>query len=75
MPVTAPRLGLGLDDPLSAPRTDCWTVLANLTGIPALSLPAGDCPDTALPVGVQLMAATGLDARLYRVAGAAEAVC
>lgn len=75
MPVTAPPLGLGLDDPLSAPRTDCWTVLANLTGIPALSLPAGDCPDTELPVGVQLMAPTGLDARLYRVAAAAETVC
>jgi len=72
MPVTAPRLGLGLDDPMSAPRTDCWTVLANLTGIPALSLPHGLCPDTALPVGVQLMAPRDLDARLYRVAAALE---
>ena len=72
MPVTAPPLGLGLDDPMSAPRTDCWTVLANLTGIPALSLPHGRCPDTELPVGVQLMAPRDLDARLYRVAAALE---
>jgi aspartyl-tRNA(Asn)/glutamyl-tRNA(Gln) amidotransferase subunit A len=75
MPVTAPPLGLGLDDPMSAPRTDCWTVLANLTGIAAMSLPAGDCPDTGLPVGVQLMAPAGLDSRLYRVAAAVETVC
>jgi aspartyl-tRNA(Asn)/glutamyl-tRNA(Gln) amidotransferase subunit A len=74
MPVTAPRLDLGVDDPMSAPRTDCWTVVANLTGIPALSLPAGDCPDTDMPVGVQLMAPTGMDARLYRVAAAVETV-
>nr|MBA2739046.1 Asp-tRNA(Asn)/Glu-tRNA(Gln) amidotransferase GatCAB subunit A [Nocardioidaceae bacterium] len=72
LPVTAPLLGHGLDDPLAAPRTDCWTVLANLTGIAALSLPAGDCPDSGLPVGVQLMAPYGCDARLYRVAAAAE---
>ncbi|CAN5875840.1 Asp-tRNA(Asn)/Glu-tRNA(Gln) amidotransferase subunit GatA [soil metagenome] len=73
LPVTAPLLGNGIDDPLATPRTDCWTVLANLTGIAALSLPAGECPDTGLPVGVQLMAPHGADARLYRVAAAAEA--
>lgn len=73
LPVTAPLLGNGLDDPLSTPRTDCWTVLANLTGIAALSLPVGDCPNTGLPVGVQLMAPHGADARLYRVAGSTEA--
>jgi len=66
LPVTAPLLGNGLDDPLSTPRTDCWTVLANLTGIAALSLPVGECPDTGLPVGVQLMAPHGADARLLR---------
>lgn len=73
LPVTAPLLGNGLDDPLSTPRTDCWTVLANLTGIAALSLPVGECPDTGLPVGVQLMAPHGADARLYRVAASTEA--
>lgn len=72
MPVTAPRLGLGSDDPLAPPRTDCWTVLANLTEIPSLSLPAGTCPDTGLPVGVQLMARHGDDALMYQVAAAAE---
>jgi len=73
VPVTAPLLGLGSDDPLTTPRTDCWTVLANLTGIPAMSLPAGACPDTGLPVGVQLMAPHHEDARLYRVGASLEA--
>ena len=35
-------------DPLAAPYTDCWTVVANLAGIPALSVPA---PVDGLPVG------------------------
>ncbi len=73
LPVTAPLLGRGLDDPLATPRTDCWTVLANLTGIGALSLAAGPCPDTGLPVGLQLMGPHGADTRLYRVAATVEA--
>lgn len=73
LPVTAPRLGNQLDDPLAVPRTDCWTVLANLTGIPALSLPYGVSPDDGLPVGIQLMSGHGDDARLYRVAASVEA--
>lgn len=73
LPVVAPLLGGGTDDPMTAPRTDCWTVLANLTGAPALSLPAGDCRDTGLPVGLQLLAPQGADARLYRIAASLEA--
>ncbi|WP_432478012.1 amidase [Nocardioides sp. GXQ0305] len=72
VPLTAPLLGRpGMADPLARPRTDWWTVEANLAGIPAASVPAG--LGDGLPVGVQLMTAHGEDARLYRVGAALEA--
>lgn len=73
MPLVAPPLGRrGVDDPLAVPRTDWWTVEANLAGIPSMSLPCGLGSETGLPVGLQLMAPHGMDARLYRVAAAIE---
>jgi aspartyl-tRNA(Asn)/glutamyl-tRNA(Gln) amidotransferase subunit A len=72
VPLTAPPLGRpGMADPLARPRTDWWTVEANLAGIPAASVPAGR--GGGLPVGVQLMAGHGEDARLYLVGAALEA--
>ena len=74
MPLVAPPLGRrGVDDPLAVPRTDWWTVEANLAGVPAMSMPCGLGSTTRLPVGLQLMAPRGMDARLYRVAAAIEA--
>ena len=73
MPTTAARLGGYLDDPLAVPRTDCWTVVANLTGVPALSLPSGRSPADGLPVGLQLMAPMHQDARLYELGATLEA--
>jgi aspartyl-tRNA(Asn)/glutamyl-tRNA(Gln) amidotransferase subunit A len=72
MPTTAARLGGYLDDPLSVPRTDCWTVVANLTGAAAMSLPCGLAPTDGLPVGLQLIAPLGQDASLYRVGARLE---
>ncbi len=72
VPLVAPLLGRpGMDDPLARPRTDWWTVEANLAGLAAMSLPIGQ--STGLPVGLQLMAAPGDDAALYRVGAAVEA--
>jgi len=72
VPLTAPPLGrAGMADPLARPRTDWWTVEANLAGIPAASVPSG--LGGGLPVGVQLMSSHGQDARLYRVGAALEA--
>lgn len=57
VPLTAPMIGrAGMADPLARPRTDWWTVEANLASVPALSVPAG--LGKGLPVGVQLMART-----------------
>ncbi|HVX45720.1 MAG TPA: amidase, partial [Mycobacteriales bacterium] len=75
MPTTAPLLTCeraAVADPMTAPYTDCWTVVANLTGLPALSLPAGTSPDDGLPVGVMLTGPPGSDGMLLAVAAAME---
>jgi aspartyl-tRNA(Asn)/glutamyl-tRNA(Gln) amidotransferase subunit A len=60
----------GRPDPLAMYREDLYTVGANLTGLPALSLPAGF--EGHLPVGLQLLAPWGKDERLLRAALAHE---
>lgn len=70
MPTTAPLLDgeitpEELADPLAPPYTDCWTVVANLAGVPALSVPA---PTDGLPVGVMLTGRPGGDADLLALA-------
>ncbi len=56
-------------DPLSMYRQDIFTVPVNLTGVPALTFPAGTVnrDDVALPVGVQYIAPLGGDARLFSI--------
>lgn len=72
VPLVAPPLGRqGMDDPLARPRTDWWTVEANLAGLAAMSLPIG--LSDGLPIGLQLMSAPGDDAALYRVGASVEA--
>lgn len=58
-------------DPLAMYAGDVHTVLANLTGVPAISVPAGAGED-GLPCGVQLMAPALGDAALLRAAAAME---
>ncbi len=78
MPTTAPLLEghpapEDLADPLAAPYTDCWTVVANLVGLPAVSLPSGRSAADGMPVGTMLMGAPRTDHRLLAVAAALEA--
>jgi len=64
----SPAFKIGeLADPLSVYKQDIFTVPVNLTGVPAISLPAGTVPrdGKALPVGVQYIAPHGGDARLF----------
>ena len=60
----------GRPDPLAMYREDLYTVGANLTGLPALSFPAGF--EGHLPVGLQLLAPWGKDELLLRAALAHE---
>ncbi len=76
-PAVAFGLGTKTADPLAMYLNDVATVPASLAGIPALSLPAGLAPapddsDTALPVGLQIMAPLLRDDLMFRVAWAFE---
>ena len=50
---------------------DIFTVSANLTGLPAISVPAG-FSDVGLPIGFQLMGRPFDEATLFRLAAAYE---
>lgn len=61
------KLGEKLDDPLSMYLTDICTTVANLTGTPSISIPAGRSSDQ-LPVGVQLTGRMASEELLLQVA-------
>jgi aspartyl-tRNA(Asn)/glutamyl-tRNA(Gln) amidotransferase subunit A len=54
MPILPFKIGEGIDDPLKMYLVDVDTVVANLTGMPAMSVPAGFAG--GLPVGLQIIA-------------------
>lgn len=62
-PTVAWRRGERLDDPLAMYVADVATCLANLAGLPALSLPAGVAED-GLPAGAQLIGPAWSEGRL-----------
>ena len=70
-PAPAFRIGEHLDDPLAMYLGDIFTVSANLTGLPAISVPAG-FTRARLPVGLQLMSRPLDEATLFRLADAYE---
>ncbi|MEN2999191.1 MAG: Asp-tRNA(Asn)/Glu-tRNA(Gln) amidotransferase subunit GatA [Acidilobaceae archaeon] len=53
-PILPPKIGERVDDPLKLYYMDIYTVVANLSGVPALAQPIGF--SQGLPVGIQWMA-------------------
>ncbi len=70
VPVLPFRLGERIDDPVSLFDIDVNTVMANLAGKPAISVPYGE--SGGLSVGIQIMADSGHDGDLLRTAHALE---
>ena len=73
-PTTAFKLGEKLDDPLAMYLNDIATIPANLAGLPGISVPAGLAEEDGLPVGLQVLAPTLGEDRLYRVGAALESL-
>jgi aspartyl-tRNA(Asn)/glutamyl-tRNA(Gln) amidotransferase subunit A len=73
-PTTAFKLGEKLDDPLAMYLNDLATIPANLSGVPGISVPSGLADEDGLPTGVQILAPTMADDRVYRVGAALEAL-
>jgi aspartyl-tRNA(Asn)/glutamyl-tRNA(Gln) amidotransferase subunit A len=69
-PFTAFQLGARTADPYQMYLADLFTIPSNLYGGPAISVPVG--LSEGLPVGLQVMAPTLADDRMYRVAAALE---
>jgi aspartyl-tRNA(Asn)/glutamyl-tRNA(Gln) amidotransferase subunit A len=63
---TAPQPAFAFDDPVPADQAN-FTAIANVAGLPALTLPCGWTSD-GLPVGVQLVGSKGSEAALLALA-------
>lgn len=67
VPTPAFRVGEKMGNPLQMYLADLYTVIANLTGVPAVSIPCG-FSSHGLPIGLQLMAPRFEETRLLRAA-------
>jgi aspartyl-tRNA(Asn)/glutamyl-tRNA(Gln) amidotransferase subunit A len=72
-PTTAFPIGAKVDDPLAMYLNDVFTIPANLSGMPAISIPSG-LDEKGLPVGVQITAPVLREDVLLRTAFALEQV-
>jgi len=72
-PTTAFELGAKTADPLTMYLTDVFTIPANLSGHPAISVPVG-LDEAGLPIGFQVMAPALGEPTLFQVAEAVESI-
>lgn len=70
-PTPAFRAGEKSQDPLQMYLSDIFTVSANITGVPAISIPSGVTKDN-LPLGVQFMASHFREDLLFTIGKAFE---
>ncbi|HBD92649.1 MAG: glutaminyl-tRNA synthase (glutamine-hydrolyzing) subunit A [Spirochaetes bacterium GWF1_31_7] len=65
-PVLPFKLGENIDDPLKLYTADLCTIPVNLSGLPAISIPAGVSKE-GLPVGMQIIAPSFKDGKLLGI--------
>ncbi len=68
-PSPAFKIGEKMSDPISMYLADIFTVTANLTGMPAISVPSGvaDVGGKKLPLGIQFTGRLGAEQTLFNV--------
>lgn len=71
MPILPFKIGEKIDDPLKLYLTDINTVTANLSGIPAISVPFS-MSSSGLPIGIQLFANSFKEKELLQAAHALQ---
>ena len=71
-PTVAFRLGERADDPLAMYLSDVYTIPVNLAGNCAVSVPAGLCATSGLPIGLQIIGDYFAEETILRAAAAYE---
>ncbi len=73
-PTAAWKLWAKVDDPIAMYLADIYTVIANLAGLPAMSLPAGFVQEDgiSLPVGLQIMCQQWKEDKMFHIASVLE---
>ncbi|HPN56835.1 MAG TPA: amidase family protein, partial [Candidatus Omnitrophota bacterium] len=66
-PTTAFKIGEKTNDPLAMYLSDIYTIFANLSGVPAISLPCGFSKE-GLPIGLQVCAKAFDEEMMLRIA-------
>jgi aspartyl-tRNA(Asn)/glutamyl-tRNA(Gln) amidotransferase subunit A len=66
--MVAPKIGEMTNDPLKEYLMDIFTVTANTAGIPAISIPFGMSEKENMPIGMQFMAGSEQDYKLFDIA-------
>lgn len=72
-PTTAPRLGESLSDPLKMYLGDIYTVLINIIGLPAATIPCG-FDNAGLPIGLQIIGSHKSEQTIINTAAAFQKV-
>ena len=61
------KIGEKIEDPISMYKEDIFTTLANITGLPALTLPCGK-GENGMPLGMQFVGKEFEESKLYNLA-------